>query len=156
MSVSANALAASFAPETDEVWVALLLIEHAAITPIRVCDNMEDVVSNGQTYVAYPFDIRLPGSNAREMPKVTLTIDNVDRTIVETLRAVATPATVTLSIVLASSPDTIEAGPYRMTLRSARTPNPAQVQGELAYEDVLNQPFPAASFTPNLFPGLFS
>lgn len=62
--------------------------------------------------------------------------------------------TVDLSVVLASSPSTIEAGPYRFTLRDVMY-DAAIVEGTMRFEDVLNEPYPADSFTPARFPGLF-
>jgi hypothetical protein len=156
MPLSQPGIDAVFAQETDEAFVVLLTVAHAAIDPpVRVCLNGAQIVSNGNTFVPYPFDIRLPRRNGKEMPTVTLRIDNVDRSIVAALRAIDSPATVTVEVVLADSPDVREAGPYVMTLRSARTPNPAEIFGELAYEDVLNEAWPAPTFTPNNFPGLF-
>jgi hypothetical protein len=155
MTQSQAAVEAVFAQETDAVFVTLLTIEHSSIEPIRVCLDGQQVVSNGQTFEPFPFEIRLPKRNGQEMPRVTLRIDNVDQQIIQALRAIDTPPQVTAEVVLTESPDTREAGPYDMTLRSARAPNASEILGELAFEDVLNQPWPAASFTPNNFPGLF-
>lgn len=61
---------------------------------------------------------------------------------------------VTLSLVMASTPDTIEAGPFTFNLREVEY-DAEFVSGNLLFEDILNEPFPADSFTPARFPGLF-
>jgi hypothetical protein len=88
------------------------------------------------------------------MPNVTLSIDNVDRQIVNAVRALTGPPTVTVSVVLASSPNTIEAGPYQMTLRDASYDS-LVVSGTLSVEDMMNEPYPVDLMTPANFPGLF-
>jgi hypothetical protein len=154
-TVSAVARAALNAPQTDQVFLALLTIAHANLpTPIRVVNDMVNLTSRGDEYIAYPFNIDLPGESEDELPRVRLTIDNVDRQLVEAVRTLTTPPTITLEVVLASSPDTVEAGPFPFTLRSAEY-DAFVVTGDLAFEDVLNEGFPAHSFTPNAFTGLF-
>lgn len=148
------ALRAAFRQETDEVFLIILDIDHPALAdPIRVVNNSENIVSNGNTYVAFPFEIRLP-DEAEDQPRVTLTIDNVDRVIVDTIRSLTTAPTVSISVILASSPNDIEVGPFVMTLREV-TYDVMTVQGELTFDDVLNEPFPGDSFIPAHYPGLF-
>jgi hypothetical protein len=107
-------------------------------------------------YVPFPFDVILPDESDDAVPRVTLRIDNVDRRIVSELRSVVTnvPVTVRMTVVLASSPDTIEVGPMEFSLRDVEY-TATTVEGTLLYEDVLNESFPADSFTPSRFPGLF-
>ncbi len=48
----------------------------------------------------------------------------------------------------------IEAGPYNFSFTNI-TYTAFKVQGSLSYEDILNQPYPKQSFTPNKFPAAF-
>ncbi|MBE0598443.1 MAG: DUF1833 family protein, partial [Desulfuromonadales bacterium] len=105
-------------------------------------------------YQPFPFDIALPADRDDQISKVTLTIDNVDRAIVRAVRELASAPTVTLEIVLASSPDVVEAGPFEFTLQDAGY-DALTVSGTLGYEDILNEPFPAGAFVPAAFPGMF-
>jgi hypothetical protein len=153
--LSAAALRASYSQETGEVFLVLLTISHASLaTPLRFVNNMTNIVAGGQTYVAFPFDIALPDEREDQLPRVTLTIDNVDRQIVQALRGLKTPPTVTLNVVLASTPDTVEAGPFDFTLKSGEY-DALVVTGTLAFEDVLSEPYPADAFSPQWFPGIF-
>ncbi len=143
------------AQETDEVFLLLLTLDHEDLAvPIRVVNNTEDVVSRGDTFIAYPFEIALPDEDPDSVARVTLRIDNVDREIVKNLRAISSPLSVGLEVVMAASPDTVEAGPFNMTLVSAEY-DALTVTGELAFEDVLNEPFPGHSYVPSEYPGLF-
>lgn len=154
-TVSSTAKAAAFAQQTDQVYLVLLTIDHDDLSaPIRVVNNSENVESDGETYLGYPFEITLPADQDENLPAATLTIDNVDRTIVNAVRTITGPATASVSVVLASSPDTVEVGPYELTLRNV-TWDALKVTGTLTSEDILNEPFPGEFMTPDNFPGLF-
>lgn len=155
-SLSAVAKQAVFAQQTGEVFVVLLELEHPSFAGIiRVCSNDRPVVSNGYTYVPFPFEIVLPDDSEDGVSRVTLRIDNVDRRIVSEVRDVTSGAiSVRLFVVLASTPDVREVGPLLFTLRDVEY-NATTVEGTLLHEDVLNESFPRDSFTPARFPGLF-
>jgi hypothetical protein len=143
-----------YAQETGEIWLHLLEIEHTAITTLRFVDNTEQITSNGDIYLPYAFRIALPGEFDDQLPSVQLEIDNVDRQILEGIRALPSAPTIVLALILASSPDVIEAGPFRFTLKAVDY-DAQTISGTLAFEDTLNEPYPAIRFTPNYFPGIF-
>lgn len=148
-------ISAVYRQETDEAFILLLTIDHPNLaTAVRVCLNSQNITSRGNEYVAYPFEIDLPSDDPEQPSRVTLTIDNVDRSIVTAIRQLEGPPTVDLEVIMASTPDTVEAGPFSFTLRNANY-DILSVEGELAFEDLLNEPFPAESFTPATHPGLF-
>jgi hypothetical protein len=154
-SLSLTARLAINAQETDQVFLLLLTISHAGLAaPIRVAHNSQDVVSRGETFLAFPFQITLPADRDDQLSKVQLTIDNIDRQLVQAVRTLDSPPSVALEVVLASSPDDLEAGPFGFTLLDAGY-DALTVTGALGYEDVLNEPYPGGTFTPNLFPGMF-
>lgn len=105
-------------------------------------------------YLPYAFEVNLPDDTAEQLPQVTLRIDNVDPVICETLRSMDSPATVTLDVVMASSPEVVEIGPFAFDLPSARYDDMA-VEGTLMFEDLLNEKFPKDIMTPATTPGLF-
>ena len=145
---------AAFAQETAEVMLIALTITHADLAaPIRVVNNHANIVSNGNTYVGFPFEIDLPDVG-NQLPRVTLRIDNVDRQIVDSLRVISSPFDLKLEVLLASQPDTIEASFEGLKAISARY-DALTVEAELGFEDVLSEPYPGDSFTPARNPGLF-
>lgn len=154
-SLSSLAKQAVFAQETGEVFLLLLTISHASLaTPIRVVNNTQNITSNGNLYTAFPFTIVLPDDTEEQPPRMRLVIDNVDRQIVQAVRNMTSKPTITLDVVLASQPDTLEASFPGFSLRRTNY-DALTVEGDLNLEDVVLEPFPALSFTPQLAPGLF-
>ena len=120
---------------------------------IRVVNNNENVTSGGNVYIAYPFEIELPGEDSDQPPLARLRIDNVDRLLVATVREIATPPQITIRVVLASQPDTIEMEFQGLTMRNV-TYDAATISGELVFEQILVEPV-ATVMTPSKFPGAF-
>lgn len=153
--LSNNAKIAVTSNSTSEVFLPLLKIEHEDLAEdLFFVRNMEQIVSNGNTYLPCAFDINLPAEKDGQINTATLSIDNVDRVIVTAIRSITSPALITVSIVLASDPDVLEAGPLEFTLRNVSF-NAKTVSGDLVYEDRLFLNIPGNKFDPFLFPGLF-
>ena len=154
-SVSSAFLQAALAQETGEVYVVLVEIDHAdLVTPIRAARSNANVLHNGNTYHGMWFETDLPDDLEEQLPEITLVIQNVDRAVVEAVRTVSSAPTVTVKVVLASDPDTVEAGPWVMTLRQAAY-NALTVSGSVLGPDILTEPYPGDAMTPANFPGLF-
>lgn len=154
-SLSSAAQAAIFAAQTGQAFLILLTLSHDELAaPIRVTSDAVATVSGGETYNPFPFAIALPQERDDQLASTRLVIDNVDRSIVIALRSITSAPEVEMKVVLASSPDTIEAGPFTWTLKGAKY-DALTVEGELAFEDILNEAFPGGSFVPQTHPGLF-
>lgn len=155
MTVSATFKAAVLAQETDEVPLVLLTIDHDSLdAPLRFVNNPVDIESNGETYTAFPFEFQLPPASPDSLPFAQLTIDNVDRQIVEAVRSIPTAPTVSAAVILASDPDTIEAPLPEFYLFNIQY-DQLTVTGTLVVSTLDDEPFPAWSFMPSFFPGLF-
>lgn len=154
-NVSSTARQAMFSSGTDQVFLILLEIDHEDLDePIRVVNNTETIVHLGDVYLPYPFELVLP-DDAEEIRKIQITIDNVDRMLMESIRTIDKERPViTFKVVLADSPDTIEAGPFECIL-SAVTYSLMVIRGTLIYEDRLQNKVPSLEFTAKDFPGVF-
>ena len=163
-TLSNTAIEALFSQETDKEFIPLVLIHHPMMSePIRVAGSRDSVQFDDQfgpnkEYVAYPFSITLPDETEDRPPEVSIVIDNVDKRIVDNVRLISEGApNVTLTIVL-KDPTTSsifkEAGPFNFTLRSVEW-NRLTVRGVISYESILDEPYPAGTFNPVEFPGLF-
>jgi len=153
--VSLTARQALFDQETSEVFLPLLTISHTDMTTLRFVNNNEDVTSNGNTFSAFSFDIALPSEeDDGSISQVEIKIDNVDRKIVQSIRDISSAPDVQLDIVLASDPDTAEAGPFNFTLQQARY-DAITVTGTLGYPSVLDEPYPGDVLTPQNHPAAF-
>ena len=154
-TVSGGSRSALFAPQSGDAFIVLLTFAHGDLAaPLRVCSNDQDVISRGDLFVAYPFDLTLPDDSEVRAPRARLVIDNVDRQIVATLRALASSPVLTLEVVRAAEPDVVEAVFHDFRLRNVRYDSQV-VEADLTIEDFTAEPFPAGSFTPSQFPGIF-
>jgi hypothetical protein len=149
-----DAIAAMFRQHQDEVWLELLTISHPQMTTVRVVNNTEPIVSRGDAFGAFPFAVRLPLDAADRMATATLSISNVDRSLVDEIRSIAGRPIVRVEVVSASRPDAVEFGPLEFELASVQW-DAQTITGQLTYEPVMQQPFPAGVFDPQRFPGLF-
>ena len=155
-TLSSAAQAAVLGAQTGEAFIVLLTLSHPSMAaPIRVTSDAVATVSNGATHEPYPFEIQLPQERDDQLAGARLVIDNLDRSIVMALRNLTSAPTVSMSVVLGSSPDTVEAGPFDYTLKNASY-DVLTVEGELSFEDILNEGFPGQSFVPFTHPGLFA
>ena len=153
--LSSLARSAFYAPEMGEVVLLLLTIEEASLdAPIRVVHNTEDIVSRGHTFVAFVFSIELPVESGDAPRAVRIQIDAVDQSIIKAIREAIEQPKVTLEIVLASHPDTVEAGPFLFRLENV-TYTAVSVVGEITFENVERVRSNNHKFTPYLFPDLF-
>lgn len=108
-----------------------------------------------RTFVACAFRIQLPDDISKSIPQVPISIDNVGRELTQFLEQSngGKGATVRIMQVMRDTPDVIEQE-YTLLLTGVRQ-NMLEVQGQLSYENFLDIPALAATFTPELAPGLF-
>lgn len=154
MALSNAFKTAAFAQETDDVFLVLLTIAHADISPsIRVVNDNQNITSNSNLFTAFPFDILLPDSKEESVPRAQLSIDNVSREIQQHIRSITTPPTVAIEIIRAEAPDTIEKSWSPFTLRNVEW-DFANMTGDLLLENIQIEPFPLGLFSPADFPGV--
>lgn len=154
MTVSPELKAAAYAQETSDGLLVLLTLDHADLAePIRVVANTVNVTSRGQEFIAFPFEVVLPGSSEDAPPRARLTIDNVSREITAAIRSIGSAVDVTIEAVRLEDPDSVEVSFPDFKLRDV-TWDVNTVSGELQLEDMTREPFPADNFSPAEFPGL--
>uniref|UniRef100_UPI003BA98BB0 DUF1833 family protein n=1 Tax=Stappia sp. TaxID=1870903 RepID=UPI003BA98BB0 len=147
-------ISAANAAQTDEVFLVLLEIDHPQLTePVRLVSNTEDVVSNGDTYVGFPFEISLFNEDD-QTPRAQIRVQNVDRRIGEVVRSLRSVASVAVSVVLASDPDTIELDWIQAELRDVEG-DAISVSATIAGQDYTTEPWPVTRATSDILPGLF-
>lgn len=143
------------APETDKVFIFLIEIHDSdSGNTIRVCNNSEDITSNGNVFVAYPFDFVFPDDDDRSAPSCKIVIDNVDQIIGFSIRHLTKSPNVRMMLVLADAPDTIEVDfPYFKFM--SFNYNRLTVEGTVSIENFTSEPFPGDIFAPSTTPGVF-
>ncbi len=155
--LSAAAFRALYSQETAQVFLTCVTITHPSLAqPLRFVYNNQPIERNDGTYHPALFSITLPEESADSFPTVELSIENIDRSITDAIRLLPAPRPqVALDVCLASSPNTLEAGPFNLSLTGV-TYDAMQVIGTLGLEDdLLNVAIPADIYTPINSPGLF-
>lgn len=156
MTMSAAAVRDLLARQSGDPLILLLTVEHdEMVQPFRLCTNRagEDIVSNGDTFTASPFDLGWP-SDDEDTPVAELRCPNVDRLIGQALEELNGPAICTIQAVLASDPDTIEREALEFELRDAEWDGNS-VTAQLSRARLVTEACPKYRITPRLFPGLF-
>lgn len=123
--------------------------------PIRVVQDSQDLVSNGETFIAMPFIAFRPSQPESGQPVAKLAMDNVGRELVSWIDSAngGEGATVDILEVRRSDPDTVE---YSVSLDLSNVSmNTFQVTGQLSFDDLLNRPAVLWKFTPDRAPGLY-
>ncbi|MDX1539979.1 MAG: DUF1833 family protein [Geminicoccaceae bacterium] len=148
-------IAAAYAEETSEAFLRLLTIRHDDLpSPIRVVHNTVSIVSRGNTFAAAAFDCRLPDEGGDKETIASLSVDVVDREIIEAVRSIQTPAEVDIESVLASDPNTVELQILGMKMRNVKW-DASTAQADLVLDAFVHTPYPKFVFDPANFPALF-
>lgn len=155
-TLSSLALQGIYSQETGIAYIVLLTLSHPTLpAPIRVTSDAVTTVSQGNTYIPFPFLIILPTDDDLQPARARLTIDNVDRTIITSLRNIGTtPATLLIEIVTSNTPDTVEFSSGNLTLRGVQG-DAVSVTGVLGMEEILAEGFPGDTVSPLNVPGVF-
>lgn len=153
-NLSPSTLEALNAQESGEVFIALITLEHEALTePIRVNTSGASLIVGDVEYIDLPVTIVLPDEAPDRPPRSKLSIDNVDQRIGVAVRQINTAPTVHISIVTASDPETVDVAFPDFKLTNVTTTRPT-VEGDLTLEEFTDEPYPAATFTRSRFPGV--
>lgn len=157
----------------SEIEVALFVIEHPDLpTPIRLStDNTERLSDDPLIYgtrsawaganpMAEPYvwiiaSAVLPDEAEDAPASAQIVVENLDAGMVELLRSFTTPASVRMAVVLASSPDLVEAEWAGLTITQANITS-GDITLSLSRDEVELEPFPSGRMTRHRFPGLHS
>lgn len=155
MSYSQNFIKALIDQNTDQVFLWLLTITHEATGEThRLVSNLDDVVSRGETYLAFPFEFVLPSDDGETLPEIPIVIHYVSDELVALLRKHADGVVVLAEIILASAPDQPEYTIEDLVIKTV-TYDAGQVTLTAKVEDLMSQRFPADDYLPRSFPGMF-
>jgi len=155
------------APETGTVLVLLLTLTHPSwAEPVRlstdptnrITETTTDVIygtlSRGNNYYFLPLQITLPSQTEEGPLRMRVVLDNVSRDLVAELRSLSSPPSVDVDLVSTTNANEVLASWPQFLLvnvdYSAET-----ISGELVLETLFHEPFPAGTFTPSEFVGLF-
>ena len=163
-NLSNEAKHAMYSQSTDETFIVLLTITHPNFAePIRLASDsfeflpvaqVRGVVSRGEEYIYLPFSITLPKQDDTGISKASLSIDNIDRRMVQAIRTADSSVSVKAEIVLASDVNNVEITVDKFKLAHI-TYDAFTISGDLSLEYYDLEPFPYKRFNPSDFPGMF-
>lgn len=134
----------------------LIEIDHSALAePVRVVNDMTDVTSNGNLYIAYPFKCVLPDDYENQLPKAQIVIDNVGRDLMYWIETTGggQNSSCTFKQILRSVPDLVE---WQVTMNLYNVQVTMEsVTAELGFENLFNKPAISRRYRPDTAPGLF-
>lgn len=166
-TLSSGALRAMFAEDTGDYPILLITISHADwAAPIRVSSDptarlsvsdaeiVYGTVSRLTEFIFVPFQIALPSDSEDSAPRTRISMDNVSRELTAAVRALTSPPLVTMELVMASTPNVVEAAFPDFDL-SDIDGDVMTISGTLSVDLLALEPFPSGMFTPGQFPGIF-
>lgn len=167
-----NARTAHDAASTDAVEVALFVIEHPLLeNPIRLStdpterlsleplsygtrSNWMDANPSSDPYLFVLVSTDLP-SDLEDVPAAaTIVLSNVDNRLSETLRSFTDRPTISMAVVMAASPNDIEAE-FRGMAIVGSTGNAGEFTIEMSRAPIEEESVPMDRFTKHRFPGLY-
>ena len=154
-NLSPELLAQLFAQESNDPFLMLVTLNHSSMpSPLYFCTNSVNVISRGITFIPFPMSIVLAPDDGESNREVQMTFDNVSREIIDELRSVTDPISVTIEMVLASNPDYVQ-----IVLEDLKIKNISydrqRISAKLYLDTFLNVGMTSEDYTPQNFRGLF-
>lgn len=155
-SISTTFRQAVEAAYSSEAVIVLARIEHERLNePLLLASNTEDVVSNGETFTGFPFELSWPDEGGDGQALGSVSIQNVDREIGSAVLKLDGPVTISLYVVLASDPDTIEIEALDLSLRTVNG-DALTITGDIGIRyDLATIDYPGLRATQARCPGLW-
>lgn len=117
-------------------------------------NNVDSVVSRGDTFTAFPFKIRLPADDGESAREVNLEMDNVSLEFLDEIRTATTPIEVKLEMILASVPDDVQISIEELKIQTVNYGRD-KITARLFMDNFLNSSMDAEVYSPLSFPALF-
>lgn len=148
--IDQTTLQALLSPQTDEIILQCLTIEHASLgSPIRLVDDRQDLVRTEGTFIAFPFEFQDFVRGDDRAVEAVITADNVDQRIIDALRGVVGRPTVTYEVVRRSAPNVVQRGPMQFEFMGFQA-SLGVVSIRITFDYAsLNEAFPSAVFSPS-------
>ncbi len=167
-TLSSWALQAAYAQDTSEGFILLLTIRHPVLSgPVYLSSDPTTrgtdatgqpyyyTESNSNQYLTIPFQISLPDDDPEKLLTAKLSIDNIDRSIISTIRQMGTiPGTLQIQIVTMSHPNNVEYDSGELTMRDVQY-DALTVSTTMSFENILHEPYPGDRVSPVTAPGVF-
>ena len=160
-SLSEQTKRAMTSQETQAVVLHLLTFSYDGNTVLRLVDDKQEIVSNGETYVPCSFNVILPDKTSDGNKACRLSVDNADISIYRSIKQCAEssrsdnkPIVCEVRVILSTEPDDCMEGPLRFFLRNIQA-DVQSITGEMCDSYMTDRNFSSLTYSPKDFPGLF-
>ena len=124
-----------------------------------LCDNSENITSSAMTgapllFTAYPINAVWPPTENGKIGNSRLVITNIERSLVDYIRAINAPPLVEMVVINSKDLDVALMRTPCMTLRGIQYDD-LSISGQLSFEDYLSEAYPGEIMSPYNYPGLF-
>lgn len=152
--ISQEGLRQILSEHVNDLFLPILRINADDYDYYLVSDT-ENLIYDGQEYLAFPFEMALPNED-ENLQSVQLTISNVDRRLITMLRSISEPPSCEMDIVRVSNGVvTKEIGTSYFSMTGIKY-NDNSIIANLGFEvNYLNEPAIKNRFTYSIAPGLF-
>jgi hypothetical protein len=152
-SLSAELKAQIFKQESEDPFLTLVTLTGPGFV-YRLVNNSVDIVSNGNTFTAFPMKIRLPADDGESARDFQIDFDNASLLLITALRSVIEPIECKIEMILASMPDTIQSSVEDLLIRSV-TYDDKKISARIVLDNFLTVAMTSERYTPLLYPGIF-
>jgi hypothetical protein len=142
---------------TDEVgFVQLLEVSNPSFSePMLICNDVQDFVSQGKSYIGLPFGFDLPDDVSGSAPRMQLAMDNVGRGVSDELER-RQPGTTTMAKLIVVGRDTPDRHEHVFWLpMSSVSISGASAQASCSVDEITRQSACKQMATPFTLPGIF-
>lgn len=155
--LSPQLLAQLYAQESSDPFLTLITLSHPSFPQdLRLVNNQENIVSNGNTFQAFPVRIQLPVDDGETVKEVLIEFDNVSLELIDEIRSVSSSERigVKLEMILASLPNDIQISLEDLYILNI-TYNATIIQARIGLDDFLSTELTSEVYSPSNFPGIF-
>lgn len=143
------------AQESGEVLLPLVKLSHPDwAEDLRLVPDWQEMTHGGEIYSPFAFEVTLPDDEDQGIPVLRWSADNTTGQLSAALRGTRGLVNARVVWVLASQPDTVEAGPFDLAMLTAEY-DKVSIGGPLSVEPILEEQFGWMTMTPKTAPGLY-
>jgi len=153
-TISAELKAQFFGQESDDPFLALVTLTHPSFTTLRFVNNSVDVVSRGNTFMAFPMKLKFPMDDGESGREFTIEFDNVSLALIEEIRSVTTQIGVTIELILGSMPNVVQMTQDELVV-SSLTYNATRITARIIMDNFMNTEMTSEKYHPNSYRGIF-
>lgn len=142
-----------FAQQSEDPFLTLVTLTGPSFT-FRLVNNSKNIISNGQTFMAFPMKVRLPVDDGESARDFQIEFDNASLLLISSLRSVTSPINCQIDMILASMPDVIQMSVTDLLIRSI-VYDKSRVSAKIVLDNFLAVAMTSERYTPIAYPGMF-